>query len=106
MRPQCAKTFPLIKWKIRNFGPISLKFGIGTPLDPKWRIPESGLLRVRRTPAVHKIVYAYLVKIHNFGPISLKFGIQPLNNNIVTQTNERDTSEASILRVFLILFNT
>ena len=61
---------------------------------------------MRRTPAVHKIVYAYLVKIHNFGLISLKFEIQPLNNNIVTQTNERDTSEASILRVFLILFNT
>ena len=35
VRLQCAKSFPLIKWKIRYFGPILLKFRIGTPLDPK-----------------------------------------------------------------------
>ena len=66
VRPQCAKSFPLIKWKIRNFGPISLKFGIGTPLDPKWRIPERGSLRTLRAPAVRENIYAYLVKNPQF----------------------------------------
>ena len=45
--------------KIRNFGPILLKFGIWTPMDPKWRIHEMDSLCNRHAHAVRENVAAY-----------------------------------------------